>query len=106
MATLDQKLDRGLPASVDAERTILGAILLDNHACNEAAEALVAEDFYLDAHRKIFAGMLALNEHGQAIDIVTLTEQLSRRKEVEAVGGVAYISSLIDGVPHQPSIEQ
>ena len=106
MATLDHKLDRGLPSSIDAERTILGAILLDNHACNEAAEGLTADDFYLDAHRKIFAGMLLLNETGRAIDIITLTEELHRKKEVEAVGGVAYISSLIDGVPHQPSIEQ
>src|SRR6185436_20295691 len=58
------------------------------------------------AHRKIFSGMMLLNETGRAIDIITLTEELHRKKEVEAVGGVAYISSLIDGVPHQPSIEQ
>ena len=106
MATLDHKLDRGMPASPDAERTILGAILLDNHACNEASEALQPEDFYLDAHRRIFAGMAGLSARGQAIDIITLTEELSLRKEVESVGGVAYISSLIDGVPHQPSIAQ
>ena len=106
VATVEHKLDRGLPASIDAEKTILGAILLDNHACNEAAEAIGADDFYLDAHRRIFGRMLDLSERGQAIDIITLTEELSRKKEVEAVGGVAYISSLIDGVPHQPSIEQ
>jgi replicative DNA helicase len=99
-------LDRGLPASLEAERTILGAILLDNHACNEAAEKLHADDFYLDSHRRIFGRMLELSETGKAIDIITLTEELSRKKEVESVGGVAYISSLIDGVPHQPSIEQ
>ncbi|MCU1284913.1 MAG: primary replicative helicase [Acidobacteriales bacterium] len=106
MATLDQSLDRGLPASVDAERTILGAILLDNSSCNEAAESIRPDDFYLDAHRRIFSRMMELNERGAAIDIITLTEELGRKKEVESVGGVAYISSLIDGVPHQPSIEQ
>ena len=56
--------------------------------------------------RRIFARMMELSERGAAIDIITLTEELGRKKEVEAVGGVAYISSLIDGVPHQPSIEQ
>jgi replicative DNA helicase len=106
LATIDQQLDRGLPASLEAEKTILGAIMLDNHACNEAAEKLQPDDFFLDAHRRIYAGMLILSDSGKAIDIITLTEELSRRKEVESVGGVNYIASLIDGVPHQPSIEQ
>jgi replicative DNA helicase len=99
-------IDRALPASIEAERTILGAVLLDNSVCNEAAESLKPDDFYLDAHRRIYARMLELSESGRAIDIITLTEALGQKKEVEAVGGVAYISSLIDGVPHQPSVEQ
>ena len=106
MATADQQIDRSLPASVEAERTILGAILLDNSVCNEAAEKLRPDDFYLDAHRRVYGRMLALNETGKAIDIITLSEELGRKKELESVGGVAYISSLIDGVPHQPSVEQ
>lgn len=106
MATLDQKLDRALPASIEAEKTILGSILLDNHSCNEAAETLLPDDFYLDGHRKIYTAMLALNETGRPIDLITLTEELYRKKEVESVGGAAYISSLIDGVPHLPSIGQ
>lgn len=106
MATIDSQLDRGLPASIETEKTILGSILLDNHACNEAAEKLRPDDFYLDAHRRIYASMLILSEGGAAIDIITLREELSRRKEIESVGGVAYISSLMDGVPHLPSIEQ
>jgi replicative DNA helicase len=100
------ELDRGMPSSIDAERTILGAILLDNSACNEAAEFLRPDNFYLESHRRIFARMLELSERGAAIDIITLTHELERRKEVQSVGGVAYISGLIDGVPHQPSIEQ
>lgn len=106
MATLDQQLDRGLPANIDAERVVLGSILLDNHACNEAAEHLRPEDFYLDAHRRIFQRMLGLSENSKPIDAVTLTEELGRHKEIESVGGVAYISSLMDGVPHMPSIEE
>jgi putative DNA primase/helicase len=98
--------DRTMPNSEDAERTILGAILLDNHACNEAAESLTPDDFYQDANRKIFAAMLALHSAGVAIDTVTLPAELSSRKQLEQVRGVPYISSLIDGVPHQPSIAQ
>jgi replicative DNA helicase len=106
MATpTDISFERGLPASIESERLILGAILLDNHAYNEAAEKLRAEDFALDSHQRIFARMANLIDAGRAVDIVTLTEELARRKEVEAVGGVAYLASLIEGLPHRLSIE-
>jgi replicative DNA helicase len=107
MASLsDVALDRGLPASVEAERSILGAILLDNHSYNEAAERLRAEDFSLDSHRRIYARMAELIDARHAVDIVTLSEELARRKEVEAVGGVAYLASLTEGLPRRPSIEE
>ncbi len=102
----DISFERGLPASVDAERSILGAILLENHAFNEAAEKLRAEDFVLDSHQRIFARMAELIDAGRAVDIVTLAEELARRKEVEAVGGVAYLASLTEGLPHRLSIEE
>src|SRR5256885_8726368 len=105
MATIDQSLDRGLPSSIDAERSILGSILLDNFLYNQAAETLKADDFALDSHRRIYSRMMELAEHAKPIDIVTLAEELARRKEVEAVGGVAYISSLTDGLPRRPNIE-
>src|SRR5881398_1380670 len=105
MATTDQSLDRGLPSSIDAERSILGSILLDNFLYNQAAETLKADDFALDSHRRIYSRMMELAEHAKPIDIVTLAEELARRKEVEAVGGVAYISSLTDGLPRRPNIE-
>lgn len=94
-----------MPASTDAERSILGAILLDNEVYPQAAESLRAEDFSLDSHRRIYARMVDLNESGRAIDIVTLAEELSRRKEVESVGGVAYLSSLTDGMPRRENVE-
>ena len=105
MASIDYNLERGLPAAPDAEKSVLGAILLDNHLIDQAASSIKPEDFCVDAHRRIFQRMMDLSETGRPIDIITLSEELSRHKELEAVGGVAYISSLTDGVPRRPSIE-
>ena len=105
MATTDYSLERGLPVSMEAERSILGAILLDNSLYDQAAEHLTPDDFSLDAHRRIYSRMRDLQESGRPVDMITLVEELDRRKEVEAIGGVAYLSSLIDGVPERPTIE-
>ncbi len=105
-ATADLSFERGLPASIEAERAILGAILLDNHSFNEAAERITADDFLLDSHRRIYSRMAELIEAGRAVDIVTLAEELSRRKEVESIGGVAYLASLTEGLPRRVSIEE
>src|ERR1700677_2307171 len=107
MATLPNlALDAGLPANVDAEKTILGAILLDNAAHAEAAEKIEADDFSLDSHRRIFLRMTELMDAQRAVDIVTLANELSRYKEVESVGGVAYLASLTEGLPRRPVIEE
>ena len=107
MATVpDLTLEAGLPANVDAEKTILGAILLDNAGHAEAAEVLKADDFSLDSHRRIFLRMSELVDSGRAVDIVTLAEELARYKEVEAVGGVAYLASLTEGLPRRPVVEE
>jgi len=103
--TPDLSLEQGLPANIDAEKTILGAILLDNAAHAEAAEALKSDDFSLDSHRRIFLRMGELIDSGHAIDIVTLANELARYKEVESVGGVAYLASLTEGLPRRPVIE-
>jgi replicative DNA helicase len=105
MATTDYSLAHTLPANVEAERSILGAILLDNLAYNEAAEHLKPEDFSLDSHRRVFTRMVDLAESSRPIDMITLVEELDRRKELEAIGDVGYISGLVDGVPDRPSIE-
>ena len=105
MATTDYNIAHTLPANVEAERSILGAILLDNLAYNEAAEHLKAEDFSLDSHRRVFTRMVDLAESSRPIDMITLIEELDRRKELEAIGDVGYISGLVDGVPDRPSIE-
>src|ERR1700752_3067229 len=105
MAATDYSLAHTLPANVEAERSILGAILLDNLAYSQAAEHLKAEDFSLDSHRRIYMRMFDLAESAKPIDLITLTEVLHQHKELESVGDPAYIASLLDGVPHRPSIE-
>jgi replicative DNA helicase len=104
LATTDYSIST-LPASVEAERSILGAILLDNLSYNQAAEHLRPEDFSLDSHRRIYARMIDLAESSRPIDIITLVEELGRNKELQAIGDMAYVSSLLDGVPDRPSIE-
>ena len=105
MATTDYSLAHTLPANVEAERSILGAILLDNLSYNQAAEHLKPEDFSLDSHRRIYTRMVDLAESSRPIDMITLVEELDRRKELEAIGDVGYVSGLLDGVPDRPSIE-
>ena len=105
MATTDYISAQALPANIEAERSILGAILLDNLAYNQAAEHLKPEDFLLDSHRRIYSRMIDLSEASHSIDLITLCEELSRKSELETIGGAAYVSGLLDGVPDRPSIE-
>src|SRR5580692_1803231 len=102
---VDTTLEKPLPNNLDAERSVLGAILLDNNALNAAIENLRAEDFFLDQHRRVFTQMIALSEAQQAIDLITLTEELHRRGDLEASGGATYLASLADGMPKVSNIE-
>jgi len=107
MATFLQAAgEQGLPANIDAERVILGAIMLDNASHAEAAEKLSADDFSLDSHRRIYQRMGELLTAQRPVDIVTLPDALARAKEIEAVGGVAYLASLTEGLPRRPVIEE
>jgi replicative DNA helicase len=101
----DFLFERGLPASVEAERSILGAILLDNEVFDEAG-TITYNDFVLDSHQRIFHAMAQLMDEGHAVDIITLSEDLRQRHEVESVGGVAYIASLTEGLPRRLSIDE
>src|SRR5271166_6601837 len=99
MATLPNlAFDSVMPANIDAEKTILGAILLDNSSHSEAAEKLESDDFSLDSHRRIFLRMSDLMDTQRAVDIVTLSNELAKYKEIESVGGVAYLASLTEGL--------
>src|SRR5438034_11730882 len=102
---VDATLEKPLPNNLDAERSVLGAILLDNHALNPAIEHLRPEDFFLDQHRRVFTQMIALGEGQQAIDLVTLTEALNRKGGLEASGGAPYLASLAGGMPAVANIE-
>ncbi len=96
---------RTLPHNLDAERSVLGAVMLRNDAINQATEVIDSDDFFREAHRLIFDKMIGLSERGLAIDLVTLKEELSRAGLLESVGGPAYIASLVDGVPRATNVE-
>jgi replicative DNA helicase len=96
---------RTLPHNLEAERSVLGAILLHNDAFNLAAEVIDSQDFFRDAHRRIFDKMVKLVERGDAIDLVTLKEELGRAGELDEIGGPAYITALVDGVPRSTNVE-
>mgnify|MGYP002682333280 CR=1 FL=1 len=87
------------PQNVEAEQSVLGAILLDNTAMAKVMELLTDEEFYRTAHRKIYQAMLELSDRGEVIDQITLTECLKARSELEAVGGSAYLAELVQVVP-------
>ncbi len=97
--------ERALPHNLEAERSVLGSILLHNDAFNAAAEVIDSKDFFRDAHRRIFDRMVKLVERGQAIDLVTLKEELARSGDLEEVGGPAYIAALVDGVPRSTNVD-
>src|SRR5580658_7632540 len=102
---IDTSIERPLPHNLDAERSILGAILLDNYALNAAVEKLRADDFFLPQHRQIFERMIQLGEKQQAIDTVTLMEDLTRSGNLESAGGISYLSQLADGLPRVTNVE-
>jgi replicative DNA helicase len=97
--------ERTLPHNLEAERSVLGAILVHNDAFNLAAQVIEPVDFYRDAHRRIFDKMISLNERNHAIDFITLKEELARAGELDEVGGPAYVASLADGVPRATNVE-
>lgn len=98
-------LEKGMPASLDAERSVLGAVLLDPLILGQAAAILNFDDFSLDSHRRIFKAMDEMLDRGTAIDLMTLSEALARKKELESVGGVTYLSTLTEGLPRRDNIE-
>ncbi|MBD7944893.1 MULTISPECIES: replicative DNA helicase [Psychrobacillus] len=100
----DPLLDRVPPHNQEAEQSVLGAIFLEPQALITAAEIVMPEDFYRVAHQKIFQTMLRLSDQGKAIDVVTVTEELSSKKELEDVGGISYISEIANAVPTAANI--
>src|SRR5438552_2368262 len=97
--------EKGLPVNVDAERFVLGSILLDDALFIQAAGALQDSDFSLEKHRRIFRRMGDLNERGERIDRVTVANELMKFSELESCDGLSYLVSLDDGLPHIPNLD-
>jgi replicative DNA helicase len=97
--------ERTLPHNLEAEKCVLGAILINNQSFNQAAEVIDAADFFRDAHRRIFEKMVSLTDRSEPVDLVTLKDELVRSSELDEVGGPAYISALTDGVPRSANVE-
>jgi len=93
-------IERPLPHYIEAERCVLGSILIDHHRLAEVLEkGLSEDDFFLDQHKHVFRSMLALEEARQPVDVVTVVEHLNKRGSLESAGGAVYLSALMDGVP-------
>lgn len=93
------------PYSLEAEVSVLGGMFIDAGAVAAAAESLTAEDFFREAHRRLFRSMVSLWERGEAIDVVTLSEHLKTSGDFAAVGGAAYLAQLLDSVPTAANLE-
>ncbi len=101
---MNEMIERVPPHNNEAEQSVIGAIFLDPQALITAAEVLIPEDFYRIAHQKIFDTMLLLSDKGQAIDVVTVTEELSAKKQLEDVGGISYLTEIANSVPTAANI--
>ncbi len=96
--------DKLPPQNIEAEQSVLGAIIFDNEAMPKAIEILSADDFYKESHRRLYNAMCGLFEKNEPIDIVTLNEHLKRNDELEAVGGISYLSYLANTIPTSANI--
>jgi replicative DNA helicase len=104
MKESDLTLDKLPPQNIEAEQSVLGAILLDNNALYTAFELITQEDFYKDSNRKIFIAMTELLEKNEPIDIITLTDHLRKKDNLDAVGGTQYLTSLASMIPTSANV--
>jgi len=93
------------PQHIEAEQSILGGILIENEAINRVTEILDGDDFYREAHRKIFNALINLSERDEPADLITLTNELRKIDQLDSIGGASYLASLIDSVPTAANIQ-
>ena len=93
------------PQNIEAEQSVLGGILIENEAINKVMEILSVDDFYRDAHQKIFSAMVNLTEKDEPVDLITLTNDLRKKSQLDSIGGASYLASLSDSVPTAANIE-
>ena len=98
-------VDKLPPQNIDAEISVLGAMLIEKEAIGKTLEILNSKDFYKDAHKKIFSAIISLYDKDEAVDLVTITEHLTKGKELEDVGGPSYISGLVSSVATAANVE-
>ncbi len=101
---IDTALHRVPPQNLEAEQSIIGSILQENQALNAAMEVISQRDFYSEAHRKIFSAILELSDRNEPTDLITLSNILKNKNQLDQVGGVAYLASLVDNVPSSANI--
>jgi replicative DNA helicase len=97
--------ERGLPASLDCERAVLGALLLDQNHLQDVRNVLAPTDFMLEKHRRIWLRIVDLYDSGQPVDTMTVGIALRDAGQLESVDGVTYLASLYEGLPQQPSLD-
>ncbi|MEK7406275.1 MAG: replicative DNA helicase [Acidobacteriota bacterium] len=105
MAATDILLEKGLPVNLDAERFVLGSILLDDSQFIQVAGTLAPDEFSLEKHRRIFGRMAELYERGERIDRVTVAEELTRHNQLESCDGFGYLVSMDDGLPQSANLD-
>ena len=105
MAETDLSSHKLPPQNIEAEQSVLGGVLIENEAVHKVMEILTAEDFYRDAHRKIYDALMDLAERDEPADLITLTNELRKKEHLDSVGGASYVTSLIDSVVTAANIE-
>ncbi len=104
MKDIDPSLHKIPPQNIEAERSILGAVLLENEAVNNVLEILSVNDFYSESHRRIFSAILELYEKNEPSDLITLSNILKDKNQLDSAGGVSYLASLVDNVPSAANV--
>ncbi len=105
MAEADVSSHKLPPQNIEAEQSVLGGVLIENEAIHRVLELLTPEDFYREAHHRIFDALINLSERDEPADLITLTNDLRKNGLLDSVGGASYITSLIDAVPTAANIE-
>ena len=98
--------EKTMPHNIDAEKSVLGSMFLSKYAMQKAIEALNKDLFYLDSHIKIFSAIAFLSEKNTPIDVTTVTEELENRKELKQIGGVEYLTEIINFVPTAANVDE
>lgn len=99
-------MERNIPSNINAEQSVLGAMFLSKYALSRGVESLTKEEFYLDSHAKIFEILTELSEKNTPVDITTVTEGLEKKGYLKQIGGIEYLTDLINLVPSASNVDE